>query len=63
MIVKKTGMENMPSNCLDCTDVFCNLPLKKGYNNNDVILKRYTKKRHENCSLIDIKEDKIDPRD
>ena len=55
MIVYKTNMERLPESCKDCTCTNCHLPQKKN-TYRDEIKKAYTKKRHEECPLMELEE-------
>ena len=50
MILQKTGLQEIPKSCLDCT-VSCRLPAKKS--SYDYVLKKeFFNKRHEDCPLV-----------
>ena len=52
----KTAMKEMPKNCKDCW-VICSLPYE---NNNGIehIKQEYCNQRHEDCTLVEIKEER-----
>lgn len=52
MIYKKTLMEELPQNCVECLEMGCRLPEKAGWRNTGDILKPFTKKRHPDCPLV-----------
>lgn len=53
MIAARTNMGSMPANCMECANEFCPLPLSK---RGDTLLKKYLRKRHEECPLVEIRE-------
>lgn len=57
MILEKTNLKAIPKNCLECP-IGCGAPLMK--NRNEPTLKiAYTKKRHPDCGLIEIDDEKL----
>lgn len=53
MIVWRTVMKEIPSDCAHCACFACTLPLNK---NGDAVLKKYTTRRHPCCPLLKIEE-------
>ncbi len=59
MIVYKTSMDKMPTDCTECALMFCNLPCRR--RDSSSILSKYFDKRHPECPLAEITEQKPKP--
>ena len=47
-----TGMTELPSNCVECKMVLCNIPTKKS--RPEEIKKEYVTKRPKSCPLVEV---------
>lgn len=58
VIVAKTKLKGIPRNCWECGDYSCTLPTSR--RNPDMVLKRYSTKRHKDCPLRIVDEDQLE---
>lgn len=52
IIVKQTGMDRLPANCIECTQESCNVPISK--RDNCTVLKKYLNCRPDTCPLMSL---------
>lgn len=56
-IYYRTGLDEMPKNCLECTMYGCNLPMKHTKSRvTDEVKVAYQTKRHPKCPLVELSE-------